>query len=161
MNDKVEAIPEEAMRFADLWFHLQELKKKMRRQFIEDFKTMISKNASTEELLDRLLKHERARRTTRDAHNVATENTAAEPTYWQLVRDLEDYGIPPEYKAHVLFCRPLTPEEQAEIENWQAMLDEGLSEPPATMLSRIALSRPHHRNGLPTVCDGGASKLRR
>src|SRR5262249_25824689 len=38
MNDKVEAIPEEAMRFADLWFHLQELKKKMRRQFIEDFK---------------------------------------------------------------------------------------------------------------------------
>ena len=97
---------------AALWFHLQELKKKMRRQFIEDFKTMISKNASTEELLDRLLKHERARRTTRDAHNVATENTAAEPTYWQLVRDLDDYGIPPEYKAHVLFCRPLTPEEQ-------------------------------------------------
>ena len=136
---------------AALWFHLQELKKKMRRQFIEDFKTMISKNASTEELLDRLLKHERARRTTRDAHNVATENTAAEPTYWQLVRDLDDYGIPPEYKAHVLFCRPLTPEEQAEIENWQALLDEGLSEHDKEVRQfwhehpHVALAKRRHR----------------
>ena len=64
---------------AALWFHLQELKKKMRRQFIEDFKTMISKNASTEELLDRLLKHERARRTTRDAHNVERRTLRRSP----------------------------------------------------------------------------------
>ena len=46
MNDKVEAIPEEFMRRADLWFHLQQLKKKMRLQFLKDIQRMTAEGAT-------------------------------------------------------------------------------------------------------------------
>jgi len=131
MTDKVEAHPEangydDGMRFADLWFHLQELKKKMRLQFLQDIKKMIADGASTEELLDRLLKHERARRTTRDLHNMATHNEAAAAifTYDYLIELCDEYGVPAEYKEHCLFVRPLTPDEVSATEDRRKEFEE-------------------------------------
>ena len=62
---------------ADLFFHLQKLKHKMRLQFLKDIQRMTAEGATVKAMYDRLVLHERQRRTMRDLHNMATDNQAA------------------------------------------------------------------------------------
>ena len=62
----------------------------------------------------------------RDAYNDATivepKNPYNIPTYQWTIKRLDDLGIPPEYRDHVLFLRPMTAEEASELERVRKML---------------------------------------
>ena len=119
---------------ADLWFHLQQLKRRMRLQFLKDIQRMTAEGATVKAMYDRLVLHERQRRTMRDLHNMATDNQTAVAeifNYLQLIEDCDELGIPQEYKEHCLYVRPLTAEEisaaeakQKEFEEIMARVDE-------------------------------------
>ena len=126
---------------ADLWFHLQQLKRRMRLQFLKDIQRMTAEGATVKAMYDRLVLHERQRRTMRDLHNMATDNQAAAEifTYLKLIEDCDELGIPQEYKEHCLYVRPLTAEEisaaeaeQKEFEEIMAREDEKNPEEAAT-----------------------------
>lgn len=111
---------------ADLWFHLQKLKHKMRLQFLKDIQRMTAEGATVKAMYDRLVLHERQRRTMRDLHNMATDNQAAAEifTYLKLIEDCDELGIPQEYKEHCLYVRPFTAEEISAAEAKQKEFEE-------------------------------------
>ena len=115
-----------AHQSADLWFHLQQLKKKMRLQFLKDIQRMTAEGATVKAMYDRLVLHERQRRTMRDLHNMATDNQMAARifTYLKLIEDCDELGIPREYKEHCLYVRPLTAEEISAAEAEQKKFEE-------------------------------------
>ena len=112
---------------ADLWFHLQQLKRRMRLQFLKDIQRMTAEGATVKAMYDRLVLHERQRRTMRDLHNMATDNQTAVAeifNYLQLIEDCDELGIPQEYKDHCLYVRPLTTEEISAAEAKQKKFEE-------------------------------------
>jgi hypothetical protein len=111
---------------ANLWFHLQEVKRKMRLQFLKDIQRMTAEGATVKAMYDRLVLHERQRRTMRDLHNMATDNQMAAEifTYFKLIEDCDELRIPQEYKEHCLYVRPLTAEEISAAEAKQKKFEE-------------------------------------
>jgi hypothetical protein len=77
---------------SELYFWMQRYKKELRLQFLEDIKRMIAEGANTDELMARLVKHERARRTMREGYDQVGNN---EPK-WDLdtlSKLCDEYGI--------------------------------------------------------------------
>jgi len=64
---------------------------------------MTAEGATVKAMYDRLVLHERQRRTMRDLHNMATDNQAAAEifTYLKLIEDCDELGIPQEYSCQV------------------------------------------------------------
>jgi hypothetical protein len=86
---------EDAMRVADLYFWMQRYKKKLRLQFLEDIARMKTEGADTEELMSRLIRHERARKVMRDAFDEVADNPRSRlnPSYNTLVELCDEYGL--------------------------------------------------------------------
>jgi hypothetical protein len=98
---------EDAMQVAYLYFDMQHYKKKLRLQFLEDIARMKAEGADTEELMSRLIRHERARKVMRDAFDEVADNPRSRlnPSYNTLVELCDEYGIN-EFKERLLLVRP-------------------------------------------------------
>jgi hypothetical protein len=98
---------EDAMQVAYLYFYMQRYKRKLRLQFLEDIARMKAEGADTEELMSRLIRHERARKVMRDAFDEVADNPRSRlnPSYNTLVELCDEYGIN-EFKERLLLVRP-------------------------------------------------------
>jgi hypothetical protein len=114
-----------AYKCADLYFAMQHYKKKMRLQFLEDIARMKAEGADTEELLARVVKHDRARRVMRDAYDEIADNPRSRmnPSYDMLIEMCDEYGIP-EFKELLLEVRPMNANEISQAERRRKMIGE-------------------------------------
>ena len=116
---------------ADLWFHLQKLKRQLRLKLVDDLVRMKADNATDDELIERIQNHHNTRTLMRDLHNVVTENDCAmapvsrHSSYCRLIDWCDRAGVPAEYVEHLLWLRPLTSEEVAEHEAEEKRMHEG------------------------------------
>jgi len=88
---------------SDLYFWMQGYKRELRLQFLEDIKGMIKENASTDKLMVRLIKHERARRTMREGYD-EVGNNVHKHDFDILMQMCDEYGIA-EFKEQLLYVR--------------------------------------------------------
>jgi hypothetical protein len=89
---------------AHLYFYLQDYKKKLRLQFLQDIEKMKTEGADTDALVARLRKHERSVRTMRFAFDEVAGND--KPNFNSLVEDCDRYGIN-EFKQRLLYVREI------------------------------------------------------
>ena len=90
---------------SELYFWMQGYKKELRLQFLEDIKRMMAEGASTDELMARLVKHERARRTMRDGYDEVGNNGCRPRWDLDILSELcDEYGIG-KFKEALLYTK--------------------------------------------------------
>ncbi|PWT77884.1 MAG: hypothetical protein C5B60_02035 [Chloroflexi bacterium] len=86
-----------------LYVWMQDYKEELRLKFLEDIKRMITEKASTDQLMARLIKHERARRTMREGYD-EVGNNVHKHDFDILMEMCDEYGIA-EFKEQLLYVR--------------------------------------------------------
>lgn len=95
----------EGYEVAYLYFYMQDYKKKLRLQFLQDIEKMKTEGADPEELVSRLIRHERSVKTMRFAFDEVAGNEKL--SFSTLVELCDEYGLN-EFKERLLHVRPKT-----------------------------------------------------